>query len=61
MALPFTPAAAWLGFVAPPPVFFLYLAAAVGGYLALVEAAKRVFYTRVTAAPADSLDADQRR
>ncbi len=44
VALPFSPLGPWLGFVAPPPLFFAYLAAATVAYLALVEAAKRVFY-----------------
>ena len=44
IALPFTPLAAPLGFVAPPPLFFAVLAALVGAYLALAETAKRLFY-----------------
>ena len=44
VALPFTPAGAWLGFVGPSALFFLYLAVAIVAYLALVEAAKFVFY-----------------
>jgi Mg2+-importing ATPase len=44
VGLPYTPLAPWLGFVAPPPTFFLYLAAAVAAYLAVVEGAKRLFY-----------------
>jgi Mg2+-importing ATPase len=44
VALPFTPVGGWLGFVAPPPLFFAYLVAAVAAYLALVETTKRVFY-----------------
>jgi P-type Mg2+ transporter len=46
MTLPFTPLAAWFGFVPLPPLYFAYLAAAVISYLALVELAKRVFYRR---------------
>jgi Mg2+-importing ATPase len=44
IALPFAPIGPWLGFVAPPPLFFVYLAVAIAAYLALVEATKRVFY-----------------
>lgn len=43
-ALPFTPFAASLGFVAPPPLFFLILLAMVLGYLVTVEFVKRYFY-----------------
>jgi len=46
LALPYT----WLGavfkFVPPPLEFYLMLAAIIGAYLALVEAAKRWFYKR---------------
>ncbi len=44
MALPFTPFATHLGFVAPPPFFFLILLAMVLCYLMAVEFAKRFFY-----------------
>ncbi len=44
--LPFTPAAPWLGFTPLPPLFFAFLIAMVGGYLVLVEVAKRWFYRR---------------
>ncbi len=44
VALPFTPFAASLGFVAPPPLFFLILLAMVLGYLVTVEFVKRYFY-----------------
>jgi len=44
IALPFAPIGDWLGFVAPPPLFFVYLAVAIAAYLALVEATKRLFY-----------------
>ena len=44
--LPFTPVAPWLGLVPLPPLFFAFLAAMVLGYLAMVEAVKRVFYRR---------------
>jgi Mg2+-importing ATPase len=43
-ALPFTPLAAELGFVAPPPLFFVILPAMVLCYLAAVEFVKRWFY-----------------
>jgi Mg2+-importing ATPase len=48
--LPFTPVGAYLGFVAPPPLFFLILLAMVLGYLLAVEWVKRWFYRRVSAA-----------
>ena len=41
VALPFTPAAAWLGFVAPPGTLLAAVAALVIAYLALIEACKR--------------------
>jgi P-type Mg2+ transporter len=44
VALPFTPFAAKLGFVAPPPLFFLILPVIVLCYLVAVEFVKRVFY-----------------
>ena len=44
--LPFTPLAAWLGFVPLPPLFFVVLVAMIATYLALVEAVKRWFYRR---------------
>jgi len=51
-ALPFTPLAAPLGFVAPPPLFFGVLAALVAAYLVLAELAKRAFYgLRASAGP----------
>jgi P-type Mg2+ transporter len=46
IALPYTPAAAWFHFVAPPPAFLLALAGMVAAYLLLAEAAKRWFYRR---------------
>jgi len=48
VALPFTPLAAPLGFVAPPPSFFLVLGALVAAYLLLAEIAKRGFYRFAT-------------
>ena len=45
MALPLTPAVGqWLGFVAPPPLFFVFLIGATLAYLAIVEITKRIFY-----------------
>ena len=43
-ALPYTPFAAHLGFVAPPPMFFLILLAMLLCYLSAVEFVKRYFY-----------------
>jgi Mg2+-importing ATPase len=42
--IPVTPLGALLGFVPPPLGFYLFLVAAVAGYLALVEVVKRAFY-----------------
>ncbi len=36
----------YFGFVSPPPLFFVYLAALVGTYLVLAEVVKRWFYKR---------------
>ena len=47
MLLPFTPAAAWLGFTPLPPLFFVLLAGLLLVYLLLVEAGKRWFYKRL--------------
>ena len=44
IALPFTPLAAPLGFVAPPPLLFAVVAALVAAYLVLAEIVKRAFY-----------------
>lgn len=44
--LPFTPLGGVLGFVAPPPLFFLVLAVMVIMYLVLVEFVKQWFYKR---------------
>jgi P-type Mg2+ transporter len=44
VVLPLLPVGRWFGFVAPPPLFFVYLIGATVGYLVLVEAAKHVFY-----------------
>ncbi len=48
IALPLLPVGHWFGFVAPPPLFFVYLLGATAAYLALVEIIKGVFY-RLTA------------
>jgi Mg2+-importing ATPase len=52
LVLPFTPAAAALGFVPLPGRFFAFLAAVVGSYLACVELAKRRLLRRYAPAPA---------
>ena len=44
--LPFTSAGAYLGFVAPPPLFFLVLVGLLIVYLLAVEAMKQWFYRR---------------
>jgi Mg2+-importing ATPase len=44
ITLPFIPVGRWFGFVAPPPLFFVYLIAATAAYLALVEIVKIFFY-----------------
>jgi Mg2+-importing ATPase len=44
--LPFTPAGAYLGFVPPPPEFYLVVVGIVLTYLAAVQVAKRAFYLR---------------
>jgi len=49
IALPLLPVGAWFGFVAPPPLFFVFLIAATAAYLALVETAKVFFYRFVSA------------
>ncbi|MGB7217173.1 MAG: magnesium-translocating P-type ATPase, partial [Vicinamibacterales bacterium] len=47
IALPFTPLAAALGFVAVPPAYFAFLATASVAYLLLVELAKRRMVARL--------------
>jgi P-type Mg2+ transporter len=44
IALPLLPVGRWFGFVAPPPLFFVFLVGATLAYLAIVEVTKRVFY-----------------
>ena len=47
LLLPFTPLAAKLGFVAPPPAFFALLVVMTALYLTMVEGVKRTFYRRL--------------
>ncbi len=47
--LPFTPVGAYLGFVAPPALFFLVLTAMLLAYLLAVEGMKRWFFRRFAA------------
>jgi Mg2+-importing ATPase len=44
VVLPFLSLGRWFGFVAPPPLFFVYLISATSAYLALVEITKSLFY-----------------
>jgi len=44
IALPLLPVGRWLGFVAPPPLFFAFLAGTTLAYLAIVEITKHLFY-----------------
>ena len=46
VVLPLTPLGAYLGFVAPPPLFFLLLAGMVAVYLCAAEGVKQLFYRR---------------
>ncbi len=51
IALPLLPVVGrWLGFVAPPPLFFAFLIGATLAYLAIVEITKRIFYRALSAA-----------
>jgi Mg2+-importing ATPase len=45
IAIPLSPLGRYFGFVAPPPLFFVFLVAATAAYLAIVETTKRVFYS----------------
>jgi Mg2+-importing ATPase len=45
--LPFSPAVGYLGFVPPPPAFFLILAAMVALYLVLVQIVKTTYFRHV--------------
>jgi len=49
VVLPLTPLGTYLGFVAPPPLFFLLLAGMVVVYLCAAEGVKQVFYRRFVA------------
>jgi Mg2+-importing ATPase len=51
--IPFSPAADLLGFVQPPGVLLLVIAAMTLAYLALVDVAKRVFYAEVEHIPTE--------
>ena len=44
VVLPLLAVGQWFGFVAPPPLFFVYLIGATAGYLVLVEITKGFFY-----------------
>ena len=44
IVLPLLPLGRWFGFVAPPPLFFVFLSGATLAYLALVEVIKGSFY-----------------
>ena len=44
VVLPLLAVGQWFGFVAPPPLFFVYLIGATAAYLVLVEITKRFFY-----------------
>jgi Mg2+-importing ATPase len=56
-ALPATPLAHLLGFQPLPIAFFAALAAMVAGYLALIEAGKKIFYRAAAAVPAAAVPA----
>ena len=49
IVLPLLPVGRWFGFVAPPPLFFVFLIGATAAYLALVEITKGFFYRAMTA------------
>jgi len=49
IALPLLPVGRWLGFVAPPPLFFVFLVGATVAYLGLVEITKVLFYRYMAA------------
>ena len=44
IGLPLAPWGRWFGFVAPPPLFFVFLVGATLAYLGLVEITKVLFY-----------------
>jgi P-type Mg2+ transporter len=47
LSIPLTPFGPALGFVEPPPGFYVLFALAIAAYLLLVEAVKRHLYGRV--------------
>ena len=47
VVLPLTPLRTYLGFVAPPPLFFVLLTAMVAAYLCAAEGVKQLFYRRL--------------
>jgi Mg2+-importing ATPase len=47
IALPYLPVGQWFGFVAPPPLFLVYLVGATVAYLVLVEITKYFFYRSI--------------
>jgi P-type Mg2+ transporter len=49
VVLPLLAVGRWFGFVAPPPLFFVYLIGATVAYLVLVEITKGFFYRRIAA------------
>ena len=48
LALPLLPIGPWFGFVAPPPMLFVYVGAVTTAYLILIELLKRLFYRIAT-------------
>ena len=56
IAIPFTSAAHDLGFERPSLVMLLALAGVLGGYVVATEAAKRIFYRRITRQTSDPLN-----
>jgi Mg2+-importing ATPase len=48
VVLPLLEVGQWFGFVAPPPLFFIYLIGATTAYLVLVEIMKGFFYRRTS-------------
>jgi Mg2+-importing ATPase len=51
IALPLLPVVGRrLGFVAPPPMFFVFLISATLAYLAIVQITKRIFYRATSVA-----------
>jgi Mg2+-importing ATPase len=51
IVLPLVPWGRWFGFVAPPPLFFVFLVGATTAYLGLVEITKVVFYRFMAGRP----------